>query len=105
VQHCVFSLYPLLVFFSGLRRYVYENHQDLVVCDLKHFSRIVRGDGRTSDLKREAVRRRLTVDLAAMSHEERSLELLKNTKLASHVFRVLVDGARVVEVIPAVPMT
>jgi hypothetical protein len=56
------------------------------------------GSGRTSDLKREAVRRWLTVDLAAMSCDERSVKLFKHIALASHVFGVLMDGARVVEV-------
>jgi hypothetical protein len=76
--------------------------QDLAVWDLEHFSWIVRGDGRTSDLKRAAVQRRLTIDLVAMSRKERSSKLLKNAALASCVFGVLVDGARVIEVTPAV---
>jgi hypothetical protein len=44
-----------------------------MIWDLKHISQIVRGDSRMGDLKREAVLRRLMVDLAAMSCEERSL--------------------------------
>jgi hypothetical protein len=59
----VFTLHALLVCFSGLRRYVCGDHQDLAVWDLKHLTQIVRGDGRMSDLKREAVQRWLTVDL------------------------------------------
>jgi hypothetical protein len=55
-------------------------------------------------LKREAVRRWLAVELAAMSRGERSAKLLEHMALASHVFGVFVDGARVVEVIPAVSM-
>jgi hypothetical protein len=77
--------------------------EDLVIWSLKHFSRIVRGDGRAGDLKRKGVRGRLPVDLAAMSHGERSSKLLEHTALASRVFGVLVDGARVVEVTPVVP--
>jgi hypothetical protein len=100
----VFMLYALLFCFSRLGRYVCGDHQDLVVWDFKHFSQIVRGDGRTGDLKCEVVRRRLAIDLVAMSREKRSSELLKHTTLASHVFGVLVDRARVVEVTPAVPM-
>jgi hypothetical protein len=49
------------------------------------------------------IRRQLAVDLAEMSREERSLKLLKHTTLASHVFGVLVDGARVIQVTPAAP--
>jgi hypothetical protein len=37
-----------------------------------------------------------------MSRGERSSKLLDHTALASHVFGVLVDGARVVEVTPVV---
>jgi hypothetical protein len=87
-----------------LRWYVCKDNQDLAIWDLKHFSRIVRGDGHTSNLKREAVQRRLTVDLTAMSHGERSSKLLEHTTLTRCVFMVLVDGARVVEVTPAVSM-
>jgi hypothetical protein len=99
----IFALYALLFCFFRLGRYICRDHQDLVVWDLKHFSRMVRGDGRTGDLKCEAVWRRLAVDLAAMSREERSFEILKHTALASRVFGVLVDGTRVVEVTPTVP--
>jgi hypothetical protein len=38
-----------------------------------------------------------------MSCEERSAELLKHTALSSCVFGVLMDGARVIKVTPAVP--
>jgi hypothetical protein len=93
----------LFFYFSRLGRYVCRDQQDLVVWDLKHFSWIVRGDGRTSDLKCDAVQRRLTVDLAVMSCKERSAKLLKHMTLASCVFGVLLDGARVVEVTPTVP--
>jgi hypothetical protein len=99
----VLLLYAMFLCFSRLGRYVYRDHQDLTVWDLKHFSRIVQGDGRTGDLKRETVRRQHTVDLAAMRCEERSAKLLMHTALASCVFGVLVGGARVVEVTPAVP--
>jgi hypothetical protein len=93
----------LLVNLSGLRRYIRRDDEDLSVWDLKHFSQIVRGDGRTSDLKREAVRRRLVIKLVVVGRGERSMKLLKHTKSASRVFGVFVDGARVIEVTPAVP--
>jgi hypothetical protein len=54
------------------------------------------------NLKHEVVQRRLTVDLAAMGHEERSSKLLGHTALASRVFGVLVDRTRVVNVTPVV---
>jgi hypothetical protein len=87
---------------TGLRRYIYGDHQDLSVWDLKHLGRIVRGDGRTSNLKCEAVRRWLTMNLAVIRHEERSSKLLEYTALASRVFGALVDRTRVIEVTPAV---
>jgi hypothetical protein len=95
-------LNALLIHLAGLGWYICGDQQDVAVWDLKRLTRIVRGDGRTSDLKCEAVRRRPTVDLAVMSHEERSSELFDHMGLVSHVFEVLVDRARVVEVIPAV---
>jgi hypothetical protein len=60
------------------------------------------GDGRTGDLKREVVRRWPPVDLAAMSRGERSSKLLEYRALPSCVFRILVDGSRIVEMTPAV---
>jgi hypothetical protein len=97
-------LYALLVYLSILRWYVCRDNQDLTIWDLKHFSQIVRGDGHTSDLKHEAIQRWLTIDLAAMGCGERSMKLLEHTTLASCVFRVLVYGARVIEVAPVVSM-
>jgi hypothetical protein len=85
-----------------LRWYIRGDDQDLVICSLEHFSQIVRGDGRAGDLKHEAVRRRLPVDLAAMSRGERSSKILEHTALARRVFGVLVDWAWVVEVTLAV---
>jgi hypothetical protein len=38
-----------------------------------------------------------------MSCRERSVKLLEHTALASRVFGVFMDGARVIEVTPAVP--
>jgi hypothetical protein len=93
----------LLFCFSRLGRHVCGDHQNLVVWDLKHFTCIVQGNGRTGDLKCEEVRRRLTVDLAEMSHEERSSKLLEYTALASRVFRFLMVWTRVVEVTPVAP--
>jgi hypothetical protein len=92
----------LLVYLSILRWYVCKDNQDLAIWDLKHFSRIVRGDGHASNLKHEADQRWLTIDLAAMGCGERSTKLLEHTALESRVFRVLVDRARVVEVAPVV---
>jgi hypothetical protein len=56
---------------SVLRWFIREDDQDLAIWILEHFTRIVRGDGRAGDLKREVVRRWLPVDLAAMSRGER----------------------------------
>jgi hypothetical protein len=82
----------LFLCFSGLGRYICGDHQDLAVWDLKYFYRIVRRDGRTGYLNREAVRRWLTIDLAMMGCEERSTKLLEHTALASCVFGILMDG-------------
>jgi hypothetical protein len=95
-------LYVLFICLSVLRRYIRRDDQNLAIWSLKHFSRIVRGVGRTGDLKCKAAWRRLPVDLAAMSRGERLSKLLEHTALASCVFGVLVDGARVVEVTPVV---
>jgi hypothetical protein len=67
----VLALYALLVCLFILRWYVCRDNQDLASWDLKHFSCIVRRDGRTSDLKREVVQRWPMVDLVAVSHGER----------------------------------
>jgi hypothetical protein len=83
--------------------YICKDNQDLVIWSLNIFYRKVRGDSRAGDLKGKAFRRLLLVDLATMSRGERSSKLLKYTALASRVFRILVDGARVVEMTPAVP--
>jgi hypothetical protein len=53
------------------------------------------------DLERKAVRRRLLVQPAAVGRGKRSAKLLEDTTLACGVFGVLVDGAGLVEVIPA----
>jgi hypothetical protein len=53
------------------------------------------------DLEREAVRRCLSVQRAAMSRSKRSSKLLKDTTLAHRVFRILVDRTGFVEVAPA----
>jgi hypothetical protein len=97
----VLVLYPLFICLSILRWHIREDDQDLAIWSLQHFSQIVRGDGCVGDLKCVAVRRLLQVDLAAMNRDERSSKLLEHTALASHVFKVLVDGAGVVET-PAV---
>jgi hypothetical protein len=85
-----------------LRWYICRDNQDIAIWDLEYFSRIGRGDGRTSDLNREAIRGRLTIDLVMMGRGERSTKLLEHTALASCVFMVLMDGARVIEVAPVV---
>jgi hypothetical protein len=74
----------------------------LVIWSLEHFSQILRRDGRAGNLKCEVVRRQLSIDLAVMSRGERSAKLLEHATLASRVFRILMDGARVVKVTPAV---
>jgi hypothetical protein len=94
----VLALHALFVGLSALRWYIRRDNQDLAIWSLKLFSRIVRGDGRVGDLKRETVRRRLPVDLATMSRSERSSKLLEYTAFSSRVFGVLMDGAGVVEV-------
>jgi hypothetical protein len=53
------------------------------------------------DLEREAIRRCLSVQLAAMSRCKRSTKLLETTALARRVFRILVDRAGFAEVAPA----
>jgi hypothetical protein len=87
---------------TSLRRYVGEDHKDLSLRDFEHFTRIVGRYGRSGDLKCEAIRGWLAVDLVAMSHDERSVKLLEHTALVSRVFGVLVDWARVVEMTSAV---
>jgi hypothetical protein len=98
----ILALYTLFICFSVLRWYIRRDNHDLEIWGLERFSRIVRGDGHASDLKCEAVQRQLPIDLAAMSRSERSSKLLEYTALSSRVFRVHVDGARVVEVTPTV---
>jgi hypothetical protein len=90
----VFLLLAMFVYLTSLRRYVSRDHEDLSIRDLEHVTRIVGRDGRTSDLECEAVQERLTVDLAVM--------ILEHTTLASRVFGVLVDVARVVKMTSAV---
>jgi hypothetical protein len=107
-MHCscnvgILALHALSVCLSVLRWYICGDNQDLAIWGLKLFSRIVRGDGRAGNLKREAVRRRLPVDLVTKSRGERSSKLLEYTALASRVFEVFMDGAGVVEMTPAVP--
>jgi hypothetical protein len=94
----IFSLLALLICLTSLRRYVGRDHEDLLIRDLEHVTQVVGRDGHTSDLERDIVRGRLTVDLAVMSHDEMLMKLLEHTALASRVFGVLVDGARVVKI-------
>jgi hypothetical protein len=89
-SNSVFSLYTLLIRLTSMRRYVGGDHKDLSIRELEHVTRIVGRDGHSSDLERETVRRWLTVDLAAMSRDERTTKLLEHTALASCVFGVLV---------------
>jgi hypothetical protein len=53
------------------------------------------------DLQGKAVRSRLLVQPEAVGRSKRSAKLLKDTTLVCGVFGVLVDRARLVEVIPA----
>jgi hypothetical protein len=46
----VLALYALLICLSVLWWYICGDDQDLAIGSLEHFSRIVRGDGRASDL-------------------------------------------------------
>jgi hypothetical protein len=82
----------LLICLTSLRRYVGRDHEDLLIRDLEHVTQVVGRDGHTSDLERDTVRGRLTVDLAVMSHDEMLMKLLEHTALASRVFGVLVTG-------------
>jgi hypothetical protein len=73
-----------------------------VILGLELFFPIVRGDGCAGDLEREAVRGQLPVHLAVMSRSKRSSKLFEDVALMSRVFRIFMDGARVVKVTPAV---
>jgi hypothetical protein len=53
------------------------------------------------DLERKAVRRRLLVQPAVVSRDERSAKLLEDTSLACGVLGVLVDRTGLVKVTPA----
>jgi hypothetical protein len=81
-----------------LRRYIRRDDQDLSIWSLELLSQIVRGDGCAGDLKRETIRRCLSVQLAAVGRSKRSAELLEDTTQACVVFGVLVDRAGFVEV-------
>jgi hypothetical protein len=81
-----------------LRRYIRRDDQDLSIWSLGLLSQIVRGDGCAGDLKRETIRRCLSVQLAAVGRSKRSAELLEDTTLACVVFGVLVDRVGFVEV-------
>jgi hypothetical protein len=94
LQRCVLALHTLFVCLSVLRWYFCGDNQDLAIRSLEPFSRIVWGDGRAGDLKREVVWRLLSIDLAAMSCGERPSKLLEYTALASRVFGVLMDGGK-----------
>jgi hypothetical protein len=76
----------------------------LAIWGLERFSRIVQGDRCVGDLERKAVWRRLLVQSAAVGRGERSAKLLEDTTLAHCVFRLLVDRAGFIEVIPATSM-
>jgi hypothetical protein len=53
------------------------------------------------DLKHEAIRRYLSVQVAAVGRSKRSTKLIEDTALACCVFRILVDRTGFVEVVPA----
>jgi hypothetical protein len=97
----VFTLLALRVCFSILRWYIRRDDQDLAIWGLELFSRIVRGDRCVGDLECKAVQRRLLVHPAAVGRSERSAKLLEDTALARCVFRLLMDRAGFIEVIPA----
>jgi hypothetical protein len=83
-----------------LRWYICRDDQDLTIQSLELFSQIVRGDHCVGDLERKAVRRRLLVQPAALSHGKRSAKLFEDMPLACDVLGVLVDGTGLVEVTP-----
>jgi hypothetical protein len=96
----VFTLLTLRVYFSVLRWYIRRDDQDLTIQSLEFFSRIVQGDCCVGNLERKEVRRRLLVQLVAVSRGDRSAKLLEDTALACGVFGVLVDRTGLVEVTP-----
>jgi hypothetical protein len=57
------------------------------------------------DLERKAVLRLLLVQPAAVGRSERSAKLLEDTALVRCVFRLLVDRAGFIEVIPVASTT
>jgi hypothetical protein len=69
-----------------------------MIQSLEFFSRIVRGDCCVGDLERKVVRRRLLVQLAAVSRGDRSVKLFEDTALGCGVLGVLVDSTGLVEV-------
>jgi hypothetical protein len=94
----IFTLLTLRVCFSILQWYICRDDQDLTIQSLELFSRIVRGDCCVGDMERKAVRRRLLVQLVAVSCSDRSAKLFEDTALACGVLGVLVDRTRLVEV-------
>jgi hypothetical protein len=100
----VFMLLTLRVYFSVLRWYICRDDQDLTIQSLEFFSRIVQEDCCVGDLERKAVRRRLLVQLMAVSRGNRSAKLFEDTTLACGVLEVLVDGTGLIEVIPTASM-
>jgi hypothetical protein len=97
----VFTLLTPRVCFSILRWYIYRDDQDLMIQSLEFFSWIVRGDCCVGNLGCMAVRRRLLVQLVAVSCGNRSAKLFEDTALACGVLGVLVDGTRLVKVTTA----
>jgi hypothetical protein len=98
------SLLALLICLASLRGHVDEDHEDLSIRDLEHVARFVGVDGRTGNLECEAVWGRRMIDVSTMSRYQGSAKLLKHTALASRVFGVLVDRARVIKMTSVVSM-
>jgi hypothetical protein len=90
VSIVILALHTLFICLSFLGWYIHKEDQDLAVQGLELFSPIVQGNSCAGDLEREAVRRRLPIHLAVMSHNKMSLKLLEDTTLASRMLRIFV---------------
>jgi N-acyl-D-aspartate/D-glutamate deacylase len=90
-------LLVLFIHFTGLRRYIIGDHEDLMIEHFRHVARVVGGDDSACDLEHAAVWGRRTIGLATMGRSQRSVKLLQHTTLVSRVFGVLVDRAGIIE--------
>jgi hypothetical protein len=83
----------LLIGFPILRWYISKDDQDLAIKGLELLSRVVRGDGCADDLKREVIRRCVSVYQTTVGRNKRSTELLEYTALVCGVVGVLIEVA------------